>query len=340
MGQLLDILILSAADIRATLPIGLCIDLLKDAICARDDGMATNPLRSKMMLPGGVGLLGLMPAELTPIRATGIKVVAVMPGNHGTPYDSHQGGVLLFETEHGQPLAMADAAEITAIRTGAASALATRALARAEAKDLAILGSGVQARSHLAAHLAERELRSVRIWSRNIENALRFAEVEGGRHGINIEVLDDPQQAVTDAHIICTTTSANEPVLQGDWVAPGAHINAAGSSVPQTRELDTALIQKSRVFVDARESALNEAGDLLFPMEEGKFTAAGILAELGEVLNGKHPGRQTDQEVTLFKSLGLGIYDLIATHHCYLRAKELGIGVSAPFGELHETGNG
>lgn len=337
MGKSLEILILSAADVRATLPVGECIELLSHALRARDEDIATNPLRSKMMLAAGNGLLGMMPAEISTIGRTGIKMVAVMPGNHGSGYDSHQGGVLLFETKHGQPLAMADASEITAIRTGAASALATRALARPDAGDLAIIGSGVQARSHLAAILAERELRRVRVWSRNADHAKRFARQEGARHNLSIETAQSAMDAVANADIICTTTSANEPVLHGEWVSAGAHVNAAGSSVPHARELDTSLIQRARVFVDSRESAVNEAGDLLIPMKESCFTADDIQAELGEILNGKKEGRLTADEITVFESLGLGIYDLIATHHCYQMARELGIGTPAPFGEMHDV---
>ena len=337
MGEELQLMVLSAADVRATLPMHECIEALRQAICARDEGRAINPLRSKMMLSAGNGLLGLMPAEISAIEMTGIKVVAVMPRNHGTKYDSHQGGVLLFDTKHGQPLAMAEAAEITAIRTGAASALATRALARTDAADVAIIGSGVQAQSHLAALLAERKLRRVRVWSRNPDHASRFAKYESERYDIVIEIADNVEEAVSAADIICTTTSAAEPVLKGQWVSPGAHINAAGSSVPHTREVDTELIQLSRVFVDSRESALNEAGDLLIPLRENQFSAAEIQAELGEVLNGKHCGRQTDEEITLFKSLGLGIYDLVAVHHCYQKAMELGLGTQVPFGETRDA---
>ncbi|MCY3935980.1 MAG: ornithine cyclodeaminase family protein [Chloroflexi bacterium] len=337
MTESLPLLVLSAADVRAALPMENCIDALHHAICALDEGDAINPLRSKMALSAGNGLLGLMPAEISSIGMTGIKIVTVLPGNHGTEYDSHQGGVFLFETERGQPLALADAAEITAIRTGAASALATRALARNGAGDLAIIGSGVQARSHLAALMADRTLRRIQVWSRNPIHAQRFAQQAGGRHRITIEIAASVEEAVTQADIICTTTSAAEPILKGDWVQSGTHINAVGSSVPHTREVDSALIQKSSVFVDRRESALNEAGDLLFPIQEKCFAAEDIRAELGEVLNGKKRGRQSAEEITLFKSLGLGIYDLIAIHQSYIKAQELGLGVTVPFGELRNV---
>lgn len=337
MAESLPLLVLSAADVRAALPVNDCIEALQHAICALDEGLAINPLRNKMALSAGNGLLGLMPAELSSIGMTGIKIVTVMPENHGSEFDSHQGAVFLFETNRGQPLALADAAEITAIRTGAASALATRALARRQANDLAIIGSGVQARSHLAAIAAVRRLRRVRVWSRNPDHAQRFAEKEGKRHRITIEIASSVAKAVAHADIICTATSATEPILKGDWVQPGTHINAVGSSVPHTREVDSTLIQKSSVFVDRRESALNEAGDLLFPIQEKCFAAEDIRAELGEVLNGKKRGRQSEKEITLFKSLGLGIYDLIAIHHCYVKAQEMGLGIKVPFGEKHNA---
>lgn len=333
MAESLDILVLSAADVRATLPAAECTELLERALRERQAGAALNPLRGKMMLLGGNGLLGMMPAELASLQATGIKIVTVMPGNHGSEYDAHQGAVMLFETERGQPLALADGSAITAIRTGAASALATRALANPHAGALAILGSGVQARSHLAAHLAERPLRSVRVWSRNPAHAHRFAESEMARHNIQITVCESARGAVADADIICATTSAREPILASEWVAAGAHINAAGSSVPHARELDSALVERARVFVDSRESALNEAGDLLFPLREGRFSALDIQAELGAVLNGDAPGRRNEDEITIFESLGLGIYDLIATWHCYWKARELGLGTRAALGE-------
>ena len=338
MKQTLEILILSAADVRATLPMPTCIELLAKALRLRDEGRATNPLREKMLLPEGRGLLGMMPAELSPIAAAGIKVVAVLPENHGSRYDSHQGGVLLFETERGQPLALADASEITAIRTGAASAVATQELARADAGDLAILGSGVQARSHLAAMLAVRKLRRVRVWSRNEAHRQRFVEQESKKHNVLLETATSVAAAVAGADLICTTTSATKPILYSDWVSPGAHINAVGSSVPHARELDSLLVQKTRVFVESAESALNEAGDLLIAQHEGHFAPADIQAELGAILNGKDPGRETPHEITLFKSLGIGVYDLIAVHHCYERARELGLGVWAPFGELRDDG--
>ncbi|MGQ0601104.1 MAG: ornithine cyclodeaminase family protein, partial [Anaerolineales bacterium] len=200
------------------------------------------------------------------------------------------------------------------------------------ADDLAILGAGVQARTHLEAMLLARSIRRVRLWSRDPEHARQFAERESQRHNMSVEPMATAREAVTGADLICTTTSAKEPVLLGEWLAPGAHINAVGSSVPFTRELDTAAMVKSKLFVDRRESTLNEAGDFLFPKKEGAITDDHIRGELGELLLGKMNGRESADEITLFKSLGLAVEDLASAHHIYQRAMERGIGVAVELG--------
>jgi ornithine cyclodeaminase len=269
------------------------------------------------MMPGYVGgEMGVM----------GIKTVSVMPGNHGTPYDSHQGTVMLFEKENGRLLTIMDASEITAIRTAAASGLATRLLARDNAHDLAILGTGVQGRSHLAAMLAVRPIDRVRVWSRNAEGLANYAAWAKAEHGVDVEVMGDVQTAVSHADIICTTTAAPTPILHGQWLSPGVHINAAGSSVKHTRELDTEAVVMSRLFVDRRESTVNEAGDFLFPKQEGAVDDDHIVAEIGELLTGAKNGRQSADEITLFKSLGLAIEDIGAAHHIYQKAVAQGKG--------------
>jgi ornithine cyclodeaminase len=254
----------------------------------------------------------------------GIKVVSVMPGNHGTEFDAHQGVVLIFETEHGCLLAVIDASSITQIRTAAASGAATRALAGAEAGDLAILGSGVQAESHLEAMRAVRKLSRVRVWSRSFASAERFAAQQSRRFGIAVEPVRAAERAVEGADLICTTTSAREPVLMGDWIAPGAHINAVGACFPAARELDTAAVRRARLYVDRRESALNEAGDFLIPKREGAIGDEHIVGEIGELLLGKIAGRRAPDEVTLFKSLGIAVEDLAAARHIYNKARTAG----------------
>jgi ornithine cyclodeaminase len=262
----------------------------------------------------------------------GLKIVSVFPGNHGTEYDSHMGAVMIFETKHGQPLAIMDATEITAIRTAAVSGVATRLLAREGSGDLAILGSGTQAKTHLEAMLLCRKIRRVRIWSRNPENGRQFAERESRRHNIHVELMPTVQAAVQGADIICTTTSAPDPILLGKDLSAGAHINAVGSSVPFARELDTDAVVKSRLFVDRRESTVNEAGDFLVPKKEGAIGDSHIQGEIGEILLAKVRGRKSEEEITLFKSLGLAVEDLASANHIYKKAMAGGMGTRVELG--------
>lgn len=328
----MKVLIVNQSEVRQLLPMAECLDVMADALMTLARGEAILPLRPVLWLPEKVGALGMMPSYLGNIQAMGLKVVSVFPGNHGTQYDSHMGAVLLFETQHGQLLAIIDASEITAIRTAGVSGVATRLLAREDAQNLAILGSGVQARTHLAAMLQARNIQMVRVWSRNPEHAEQFAEQEAQRHGISVEPAWTVQETVDEADIICTTTSSPEPILKGEWIAPGTHINAIGSSVPFTRELDTAAVVMSRMFVDRRESTINEAGDFLFPKKEGAINDDHILGEIGEILLGSIQGRVTSDEITLFKSLGLAVEDLAAANHVYKKAVEAGLGIAVELG--------
>ena len=313
--------------VRRLLPMGECIDLMAEALAELGRGQGLNPLRTAMVLPDRSGILGMMPSGLSASGVVGIKVITVFPGNHGTELDSHQGAVLLFEAERGRLLAVAHGSEITAIRTAAVSGLATRLLARPDSALLAILGSGVQATTHLDAILEVRPIERVRVWSRNQENAAAFARLAGRRVSAAVESVGSAQEAVRGADVVCTTTSSSEPVLLGEWLQPGVHVNAVGSSVPTARELDTAAVARSRLFVDRRESTLNEAGDFLIPKAEGAIGDEHIVAELGEVLDGTSAGRRDESEITLFKSLGLGVEDLAAIHHIYRRAVAEGVGV-------------
>lgn len=319
-------LIVNQEQVGQLLPMRECIDVMERAFTALAHGQATLPLRPIMWLPDKSGLMALMPSHLGDINAMGLKALSVFPGNEGTEFDSHQGVVLLFETKHGQLLAIMDATSITAIRTAAVSGLATKLLACDDAGDLAILGSGTQARTHLEAMLAVRKIRRVRVYSKRPENAVRFAGRESKKHAMKIEATPSAQAAVKDADIICTTTSSREPVLLGEWIAPGAHINAVGASLPSARELDTGAVLKSRLYTDRRESLVNEAGDFIIPKNEGAFTESHIVGELGDLVIGKIAGRRSREETSLFKSLGLAIEDLAAAHHIYSKATEKQIG--------------
>jgi ornithine cyclodeaminase len=273
---------------------------MRDALTSLSNRDVVMPLRTKVGLPDGSGLLGLMPGYLGNPESFGLKVVSVMPRNHGTGYDSHQGVVMLFGVKHGEPLAIIDATAITAIRTAAASAAATDVLANKDAGDLALIGTGAQARTHLAAMKCVRDLRRVRVWSRNRANAERFAREEASRSNTKIEVADSAQEALRDADLICTTTASREPVVRGEWLSPGAHINAVGACFPQARELDTETVRRARLFTDSRESCLNEAGDFLLARAEGKIGDDHVLGEVGDVFSGRIPGRTSHEDITIY----------------------------------------
>ena len=328
----MKVLFVNESSVQELLPMEACVGLMREALTTLARGDAVLPLRGIMWLPDRSGALGVMPGYLGEPRSFGLKVISVMNANHGTAYDSHQGVVMLFGLVHGEPLAIMDATAITAIRTAAASAAATDALARKDAGDLALLGSGTQARSHLAAMRVVRKLRRVRVWSRSRENAERFARQAAGEHGGTIEVAASAEDAVRGADLICTTTSAREPVLRGAWISPGAHVNAVGSCFAGARELDTEAVRRSRLYTDCRESCLHEAGDFLIARNEGAIPEAHLLGELGEVFLGKVPGRVSQEDVTLYESLGIALEDLASAHYIHRRALETGSGIWLDWG--------
>lgn len=299
-----------------------------EAFAALGRGDVVNPLRQAVFRPDRKGLLGSMPAFLADPPTFALKVVSVFFGGHEAGLDSHQGAVLLFDGETGRPLAILEAGELTARRTAAVSALATRALARRDAGDLALLGAGAQARAHLRALAGVRELRRVRVWNRTPERARELAEWARSTTGLPAEAVASAEGAVKGADIVCTLTSSFEPVLEGEWLAPGCHVNAVGSCTPRAREIDGEVARRSRVVVDSRESALAEAGDLLGAIRDGVIGEDDLAGELAEVLAGRLPGRTDPEEITLFESLGLAIEDLTVARRVWLRAREEGLGRS------------
>ena len=325
--------IITRTDVPRLLPMRECVDLMAEALRSMARGEAVQPLRSVSAVPGGGGgFLASMPACLGTPRALGVKVITVTPANQGTPFDSHQGAVLLFEAEHGSLVAVIDATSITSIRTAAVSAVATDALARKGAASAAILGSGVQAAAHLEALRVVRPIVRVRVWSRSFDHAKAFAAREASRHAIPIEAARTAREAVEGAEVVCVATAAREPVLLGEWIAPGTHVNAVGACVPAHRELDTAAVRRARLFVDLRQSALHEAGDVLIPIRERAIGEDHIVGEIGEVLLGRLEGRRGDEEITLFKSLGLAIEDLAAAHRIHANAAAEGAGATVDLG--------
>ncbi len=328
----MKVLFVNEADVVRLLPMDGCIPLMREALTTLSRGDVVQPLRTPVWLPDRSGLLGLMPGYLGEPRSFGLKVVSVMPGNHGTPYDSHQGVVMLFGVAHGEPLAILDATAITAIRTAAASAAATDALARRDAGDLALIGSGAQAGAHLAAMRAVRPLRRVRVWSRNRASAERLAREREEETGVAIEVVATGEDAVRGADLVCTTTASKEPVLHGAWLSPGAHVNAVGACFATHRELDTDAVRRARFFTDCRASCVNEAGDFLIAREEGAIPDGHLLGEIGAVFSGALTGRVSPDDVTVFESLGVAVEDLAAAHAIHRRAIESGTGTWLEWG--------
>ncbi len=329
----MQITVIGHREVVELLPMADCVEVMAETFRALGQGDTVLPQRQVLRQPDGLGALGLMPSWLgTPFSALGTKVVSVFPGNTVTRYESHQGAVLLFETGNGRLLAIIDAGAITAIRTAAVSALATRLLAREEGGDLTILGAGTQADMHLAAMQTVRQLRRVRVWSRDSDHARRFAEAATVRHGLAVEPMTTVCDAVDGADIVCTVTGATTPILQGEWLGPGTHINAVGASVPPFRELDTAAVVRSRVFVDRRESALAEADDVRVPLKEKAIGEDHILGELADLVLGRVEGRDGADDVTLFKSVGLAVEDLAAAQRLYDRAVATDAGTRLEFG--------
>lgn len=327
----MELLVIGRSQVGELLPMDECIEVMDRAMRSAARGDTVQPLRSVMGLPGERGVLGLMPGYLGDPECFGVKAISVFPGNFGTRFQSHQGAVLIFEPGNGCLLAVVAAGEITAVRTAAASGLATRVLAREEAGELAILGYGHQARTHLEAMKMVRDIRRVRVWGRSPDKARQFAAREGDRHGLDIEVAASVEEAVSKADIVCTVTAASEPILRGAWLAPGTHLNVVGSSVPGTAEIDTEAVTRSRFFVDSRQSVLSQGGEFLNARKAGAIDDNHILAEIGEVLAGGREGRRSADEITLYKSLGIVVEDLASAFHVYEKARRKGIGTVADF---------
>ncbi|MNO44498.1 L-lysine cyclodeaminase [compost metagenome] len=323
-------LVINRHEVAEILTMEACIDVMQQALKELSEGRAVQSLRQAVPLQEGK-LLGLMPGYLRQEEAAGAKIISVFPHNHHLGLPSHQGMVVLFDATTGMPSAVVDGRQITAIRTAAVSAVATNLLAREDASVLAILGTGEQAVTHLEAMLRVRDIRRVQVWSRTPNKAQHFAAEMGARTGVSIIAAASVEEAVQAADIICTVTASTSPILHGEWVRAGAHINAIGACRPQDRELDSALTARSKLYVDRLESAVHEAGDYLIPLQEGAITEGHIVGEIGELLLGRLEGRTNDEEITLFKGLGLAIEDLAAAHFIYKQAQQLQRGTEVPW---------
>jgi ornithine cyclodeaminase len=304
----MTVLVLSDHDVRALLPMDECVEAMDEVLRSLARGELHQPLRFVTRPPDAESLMGFMPAHRAGAGSVwSLKEIVIAPANPARGLDAHQGAVLLHDGETGELRAILNASPITEIRTAAVSAVATRALARPDARVVAILGGGVQARSHAEAMRTVVSDAEIRTWARR----------DGGT----------PEDVLRGADVVCTCTSAREPILQREWLTAGTHVNAVGSSIPTVRELDSATMAAASLFVDRRESAVNEAGDLLLAGLDGGH----IRAEVGEVLIGAHPGRASSDELTVFKSLGLAVEDLAAAELIVRKAREQGMGVEVEF---------
>lgn len=313
--------ILTAGMVEALLPMRRAIDLMRTAMAQVSDGKTLLPLRQFVVIPGGQGKLAVMPGHIADPACFGVKLVSKFPRALGDRHGSHVGGVMLFDADDGVPLALLDGASLTAIRTAAASAMATDLLAREDARTLLVLGAGEQARRHVEALRHVRRLERVRVWARDAERASALAdEVEGEVAG----VLDED---VASADIVCTTTASTTPVLRGTALSPGAHVNLVGAAVATSREADAEVVSRGRVFVDYRPAAEAAAGEIIDALAAGLVPPDHVAGEIGEVLLERVLGRRSAQEITVYKSLGVTAQDLIVAHAVWRAAEEAGIGL-------------
>ncbi len=313
--------VIDGATVRRLLPFSDCLEVVRQAMIVTSERRVHLPLRQGMPIPNGVGALGMMPGYLGNPSCFGIKLVSLFPGNRARGLSTHLGLYVLYSADDGIPLAMMNAADLTAIRTAAASAVATLSLMRGDSHTLAILGTGEQARAHIDALLTAHAFTDVRIWGRDIHKAAALADECRAKHSCEFSFHTTTRSTVAPADVVCTVTSSEEPILGGEDLRPGMHINLVGSSFPNRREVDDAAVLRARYFVDYRESAYAQAGELLHAVEAGLTTRNHVEAEIGEVLNGTRPGRTTRDQITLYKSLGIASQDLAAAWHVYLAAK-------------------
>ena len=324
----MGLLVLSGHHVHELLPYDECAEVMRQALAGLARGTLQQPPRTMVTPQGAAGFMALMPAYARG-TAYSLKALCVTPGNPALGKDAHQGGVLLFAADTGEPLGLVNASAVTEIRTAATSAVATALLARPGAAELAVIGTGVQGRAHARALAATRPLTGIRLAGRDPARAREVAAALAAELGLPVSAHAAARDAIEGADIVVTATNSAEPVLSRAWLAAGAHVNAVGAYTPSTREIDTATMAEAALFVDSRESVENEAGDYLLARQEGADNP--VRADLGELLTGTAPGRNSDDEITVFESLGLAAEDLAAASYLYQKAVRLGAGTWADF---------
>jgi ornithine cyclodeaminase len=327
--------LLTEADVKAVLDTGDLIETMAAALKGFSTGRVEQPVRTVIPVAGDEAFFGTMPAYMREERrmVLGAKLVTVFGANARKGLDTHLASILLLDPETGALLALLDGRYITESRTAAVSAVSSRSLARKTAASLAIIGSGVQARSHLLALSTVHTLKHVSIWSPNREHRERFVRVERERldrersnHRLKIQATDHAGEAVVGADLIVLVTSSTTPVIEDGWVKPGAHVISVGACRPNQREIDPELTARARLFVDSRAAALVESGDVVMGIAERRFGPDHIVSELGEVVAAGATGRRNDTEITIFKSLGMAVEDVAAADLAFRRAAERGLG--------------
>lgn len=326
-------LLLSRSDVQQALTMEQAIELVERGFVEFGKGDVDMPQRPVIFVPEQDGLATFMPAYIRGMRALAVKTVTAFKNNPQKGMATIYGTVTLLDAETGVPLSVMDGGYLTAVRTGAASGVATKYLARKDARVVAIFGAGVQGRTQLEAVCTVRQIEEVRVVDQDPKAAERFAREMAGRGPIpaRMEAFDSPRDALAGAHVVATATTSPSPIFDGDHLDPGVHVNGVGSHTPTTRELDTRTVVRSKVVCDSVEACLVEAGDLLIPIGEGAMKASNIHGGLAEVINGKLPGRQSDDEITLFKSVGLAFEDAVTALETYHRALAMGLGTEFQF---------
>lgn len=319
-------LLLTETDIRAALDMPALIDAMAGALDMFSAGRVTQPVRTVLDVGAEKNYFGVMPASIDDAAAVGAKLVTVYHGNHAKGLTSHLATIVLLDHATGALSALLDGRYITEARTAAVSAVSVRVMARPEASTLAIIGSGVQAKSHLDAIRHVRALTAVRVWSPTAAHRDAFAAEASRDTGLDVRAAATADDAVRNADIVVLVSASRTPVIDDAAIAPGTHICAVGACRPDQREMPTALVRRSRLIVDSRAAALKEAGEVLLPIAEGAIDAGHIAGELGDVVGGRVAGRLHPHDVTIFKSLGLAVEDVIAGQLAVARARALGLG--------------
>lgn len=318
--------LLTEDQVHALLPMGDLIAAMESALVRFSTGEVIQPVRTVLQVGPSKAFFGVMPAYIEQPARMGTKIVTVFNNNLSRGLPSHLASILLLDPETGALLALMDGRYITEARTAAVSAVSARHLARGDAATLAIIGTGVQARSHLEAYAEVRTLRDVRVWSPQARSRERFVEDMRGHVPVAITPAESAEAAVRGADLIVLATSSPTPVIEDAWVAPGAHVVSVGACRPDQREMPPPLVERARVFVDSRAAALVESGDVVMGLAEARFGLDHLRGELGEAVLGRVQGRTADDEITVFKSLGMAVEDVVAADLVYRRAVETGAG--------------